>query len=109
MDRSPKAILSELFESGFEGSSAMLGPNSITSRLVNAIVKEFSLDNVIRDLGVRAANELADNIQTRALRPADFAELPELAETLSERLMQELGKDPDAFNTAFLSQLRARG
>lgn len=95
----------------FETNTAavMIAPNKITKDVVAKIVKEFALDYVMRDFGTIAARELANQIETRGLRPADYADLADLAETMSERLMQELGKDPEAFNNAFISQLRIRG
>jgi hypothetical protein len=87
----------------------MTSPNSLTKELVCRIVKEFSLDTVFRDLGILVATALANTIESRGLRPADYAELPDLADDLSERLMQELGRNPDTFALAFLTQLRNRG
>lgn len=90
-------------------AKVMTSPSSISKELVTKIMKEFPLDVVFRDLGVACARELANFIEAHALRPADYAELPELGEMLSERLMQELGKDPQAFTTALLDHLRLRG
>lgn len=108
MPRSPTEDLRSVFET-LDTGAVMAAPNTLTKQLVSKIVKEFSLDNVLRDLGVLTATELANSIESRALRPADYAELPDLAEMISERLMQELGRDLEIFNTAFLSQLRNRG
>jgi hypothetical protein len=90
-------------------AKVMTSPSSISKELVTKIMKEFPLDVVFRDLGVACARELANFIQAHALRPADYAELPDLGEMLSERLMQELGKDPQAFTVALIEHLRLRG
>lgn len=95
----------------FEQSTGtvLITPDSISKDLVSKIVKEFPLEAVIRDIGVVAARELANHIEAKGLRAAGYAELPNLSETMSERLMQELGKEPQVFTDAFLTQLRARG
>jgi hypothetical protein len=103
-------VLADL-RSVFEGIAGMVmtSTDSISRELVTRIVKEFPLEETLRDLGVVAARELANHIESKGLRPAAYAELPNLSEIISERLMQELGKEPQVFTDAFLVQLRARG
>lgn len=96
-------------EWGPSTGDVMIAPNTLAKEVVAKVVKSFPLDKVLYELGIIAARELANNIEALALRPADYANLPDLSETMSERLMQELGKDPDMFANAFLTELRNRG
>jgi len=112
MSRSVLQDLGEVFgiaEVKTTAARVMTSPSSVTKELVNKIAKEFPLEGVMRDFGLVVARELANFIEAHALRPADYADLPDLGEALSERLMQELGKNPDTFTQALAAQLRLRG
>lgn len=87
----------------------MNAPSTISKELVTKILKEFPLETVLHDLGIVVARELSNFVEAHALRPADYADLPNLGEVLSERLMQELGKDPDTFTQALVEYLKLRG
>ena len=109
---SPLKDLSDVFgvvEVKTTAAKVMTSPSSISKELVTKILSEFPLDNVLRDLGVIVARELANFIEAHALRPADYADLPDLGDVLSERVMQELGKSPEAFTTGLVAQLKLRG
>lgn len=102
----PRRVLSELRP---VTGDVLVSPSELSRRLVKKIVRELPLNNILQDLGAIVARELADFIDASALRPADYADLPDLGEVLSERVMQELGRDPDAFSEALRNQLRLRG
>lgn len=87
----------------------MVRPSSISNELVAKVVREFPLEAVLKDLGVVAARELANYIEAMAMRPADYAGMPDLGIVVAERIMQALGKDSEAFTDALTAQLRNRG
>jgi hypothetical protein len=84
-------------------------PSTLTRELVTKVVQEFPLEAILRDLGTVTARELADYIETLALRPADYAGLPDLGSLVSERIMRALGKDSEVFLEALTTHLRLRG
>lgn len=96
-------------EWGLSTGEVMVRPDQLSKNVVAKLVSEFPLERVLYELGVIAARELANSIEALALRPADYVDLPDLAEDMSERLMQELGRSPDTFSNSFLAELRNRG
>jgi hypothetical protein len=48
-------------------------------------------------------------LTSRALRPADYAPIEELPQTLATKLVDELKERPEIFHAAFAKALRIQG
>jgi hypothetical protein len=87
----------------------LTSPSGMSNKLVMNVVGEMPLDAVIRDLGNSAAREVATILEGMTLRPADYATLPQLPETLRTRLTSVLTKEPEKFAKAFTDALHLKG
>lgn len=101
--------LETVFGETIASGTVMIAPSGITIDLVTELLNTFELQPIMKDLGLIAARVLADKIEAMTLRPADYADLPDLATLLSQRLMHELAKDDETFANSLISNLRLRG
>lgn len=112
MDRNSLDTLEEIFgldEVKTTTSRVLTAPSGITNGLVTDMLGEFELKPIMRDLGFIVAREIADQIEAMALRPADYAQLPDLAITVAQRLMHALALDDETFATSLVDNLKMRG
>ena len=86
----------------------MIRPSTLSLDIARQAVKEMMLDGVYRDLGAVAANALADELEARSLRPADYADLPELPKVVAKRIVGYLLRS-DEFARSLSENLAARG
>jgi hypothetical protein len=101
--------LAEVF-GGLGTGTVLTKPSTISDEVVEKLVCELPLKQALKDLGAVAAREVANAIETVALRPADYADLPDLPEKLAERLVAALeGKGLECFVESFVEHLRNRG
>jgi len=91
------------------GTGAILTrPSKLSVDVVNEVVKAMPLDGLYKDLGVVAANVLADSLESRSLRPADYAALSDLSDVVAKRVVKHL-VESEVFSRAFSDQMAARG
>ena len=83
-------------------------PTQMDYALAKKAIEQVDLDTICRDLGAVAAREYANVLEQYALKPADFASLDELHETLAGKLVEYLKKS-ESFVRAFQAQLKMRG
>lgn len=104
--------LTEIFApvgAGPAGTGTVLtSPSSIDADIAKMVAKELDLDQVLNDIGVVAARQLADELEKRTLRPADYADIDELAATLARRLARNL-EGSEVFARALKKHLNLRG
>lgn len=113
MDGKLKRQLNEIFGGAMMaapgGTGAVLTrPSKLSLEVAQQSVKSMPLDQVYRDLGAVSARVLADELESRALRPADYAALPELPKVVAKRLVGYLLRSEE-FARAFSEHLAARG
>lgn len=101
--------LEAVFGESVSSGAVMIAPSGITIDLVSELLGTFDLEPIMKDLGLVTARVLADKIESLALRPADYANLPDLATLISQRLMHELAKDDVTFAESLVTNLRLRG
>lgn len=87
----------------------MTMPSSISRDLAAKSIEYLDTSKIFRDLGFLAARELSDSLEAMALRPADYADLPDLVQHIASKLSKELSKVPEEFSKALIEQLRLRG
>lgn len=91
------------------GTGAVLvRPSRLSMDIAAEVVKVVPLDGVCRDIGSLAAGVVADELESRGLRPADYARLPELSRDVRRRIGKAL-KSSDVFDRAFMERLGGRG
>jgi len=104
--------LDEIFapnRSGLGGTGIIsVTPTSIDASIARAVAEQCDIDQLAAQAGILAARVLADALEQRALRPSDYADMPEVVEMMNARLVQTLPKS-DAFKKAFYDALRMRG
>lgn len=113
MDGDLKRQLTEIFGGNMNvapgGTGAVLvRPSKLSMELVQQVVKDMPLDGLYRSVGSAAASVLADELEKRALRAADYAVLPDLPKVVAKRLVGYLLRSEE-FARAFTEQLSARG
>ena len=82
--------------------------SSLDADLVTMVAEEMDLTDILRDVGIVTARKLADELERRALKPSDFADMPELVQLLAKRLKKALA-DSEEFSQALYKQLKMRG
>jgi len=94
----------------FEGdlASTLLSVSSLAREKAKEIAEAIPLEPIVENLGILAAQELADGLEAQGLRAADYVGVEGLSEALAKRLRAYL-KDPRLFQETFLTQLAARG
>ena len=88
----------------------MNSPSTISGEIACSVASEMDLDRVVKDLGIVAARELADRLESHALRPADYAVLDDIGQIVAKRLVSALrGNFMEVFLKSFQTTLRGRG
>lgn len=113
MDAELKQQLDEIFGGDMNvapgGTGAVLiRPSKLSLDIAREAVRGMPLDGLYRQIGVIAANTLADEMETRSLRAADYANLPDLPKVVAKRIVGYLLRSEE-FARAFSDQLTARG
>jgi hypothetical protein len=91
------------------GTGAVLTrPSALSMEVAAQAVKSMPLDQIYRDLGAIAARVVADELESRALRPADYASLPDLPGVVAKRITGYVLRS-DEFSRSFLQHLSSRG
>ena len=90
-------------------SRVMITPSSATVAIAQRVVEDLPLGEVMRDLGVICARVLAGELESRALRPADYADLEELPNELCEMLAKTIAQVPEDFVVSLVEHLKMRG
>jgi len=108
-----KRQLTEIFGGNMNvapgGTGAVLvRPSKLSLDVAQQSVKTMPLDNLYQGIGVLAANALADELERRSLRAADYANLPDLPKVVAKRLVGYLLRSEE-FARSFSEQLAARG
>lgn len=113
MDRKLEQDLREVFGGGMNvapgGTGAILTrPSKLSLDVAAEAVKTMPLDGVYRDLGTVVARALADELEGRSLRAADYADLPDLPKVAAKRVVSYLMRS-DEFAQALKQGLSVRG
>ena len=90
-------------------AAGLVTPSQLTRERAEKVVVEMPLEQILRDVAVVAARELANGLETVALRPADYADDIRVADAMAVRLAEELSRRPYLFTRHFLDQLGMRG
>ena len=91
------------------GTGAILTrPSKLSLDVAVQAVRAMPLDGLYRDVGAVAARVLADELEARSLRPADYANLPDLPRVAAKRIVGYLLRS-DEFAQALKQGLTARG
>lgn len=96
-------------ESFLDTARVLGGPSQISREMAAQSVQSINLTQILKDLGVSAAQQIANDLEALGLRPADYADLPDLPQTVTRLLIQALQKMPTEFVLALLEQLKLRG
>jgi hypothetical protein len=84
-------------------------PSSATVAIAQRVVEDLPLQPILYDLGAVCARVIGDELLSRALRPADYADLEELPHELCEILAKTLAQVPEDFVHALVEHLKMRG
>jgi len=84
-------------------------PDGVSRREALAAAEGFRLDGLMRDLGELAGRAVADELAAEQLRPADYADWPEVSARVRERLANRLAGGCALFDEALALALRSRG
>lgn len=73
--------------------------------------REMPLDEVLKHLGVFVADVLANDLQTKGHRPANYANVKDLGKKIRARLVTFLTDEEQSkpFEDAFVDQMKNRG
>lgn len=91
------------------GTAAVLTrPSKLSLDVATQAVRTMPLDGLYRSVGTIAAQTLADELESRSLRPADYANLPDLPKVTAKRIVGYLLRSEE-FARSFSEHLSARG
>lgn len=113
MKRAIRGQLAEIFGGNMNvapgGTGAVLTrPSRLSMDMAQEILKAMPLDGVYREMGAVVASALADELEAKSLRPADYAELEGLSRVVAKRLVGYLLRSEE-FSRGFVMRLKARG
>jgi len=113
MDKELRRQLEEIFGGNMNvapgGTGAILNrPSQLSLEVAQQAVKAMPLDQMYRDIGSIAARVLADELEKRSLRPADYANLPDLPKVAAKRVVGYLLRSEE-FARSFTEHLMSRG
>lgn len=94
---------------GVDTGKVLVMPSGVTRDLAAQAIADIDTSPIMRDIGVIVARQIATELQQMALRPADYASLPDLPQMVAARLGAELATAPDVFVASLLEQLRLKG
>ena len=103
--------LQTVFGESFNTNTAQVlnQPSGLSKEQAATLIKAIQTPKIIRDLAASAAGEIAIEIQAHAMRPADFATLPDLASMVAEKIKADLSSKPDIFEKALIEFLKLKG
>lgn len=84
-------------------------PTRADSVAVEALARDIPEEEFLGDLAILVAGILADHIEQKGLRPADYWRNESLPETLANRLSKALQSNPSDFSNGFRATLKGRG
>lgn len=76
---------------------------------VQLVDEGVDLDLIIRDLAIISAREVANVLESHAMRAADYVSVPEIWKLVMARVSDSLENSPETFISAFQEHLQARG
>ena len=102
--------LHRIFGEDFGTAQVLATPSSSEQAFaVEAAESELDIDLLIRDLAIIAARETANVLESHAMRAADYADLPDVWQSVLDRIKTSLDENPGTFVASFQEHLRARG
>jgi len=113
MDSELRRQLEEIFGGDMNvapgGTGAVLiRPSKLSLEVAQQAVRAMPIDGLYRDVGAVAARVLADELERQSLRPADYANLPDLPKAAAKRIVGYLLRSEE-FARSFSEHLAARG
>lgn len=89
----------------------LISPSSIGIKETQKAAREIPLEGSLKNLGVFVANDLADDLETKGHRPANYSDVKDLGKNLRSRIVAALKDEEQAkvFDEAFVAQMRNRG
>lgn len=104
-----RRVLDDKHENLNSTAKVLTLPSGVTREVASQAIEALNLAPVLRDVGLMLAREISDELERMALRPADYADLPDMPQLVAARLGAELSKAPTEFVEALLEQMRLRG
>lgn len=105
-----RAVFPAPKEEGFTSTATVMNlPSGVTRDLAAQAIDYIDLDPILRDLGGLVAREIANELETMALRPADYVDLPDLPKIMATKVARSLSATPEVFVRALIEQLKLRG
>lgn len=105
-----KKIFGEPTSEGFVSTGRVLTlPSAVSGEIANQVIATMDLTQILKDIGAVVAQQLATDLEAMALRPADYALLPDMPQMLAQRVAKELAKAPTEFTAALVDRLKLRG
>ena len=113
MSQRVDALRSELeklyeFSSGDEGLVLTRATRADHARAAE-LVRKMTLDTLLTEIAVVAANTVGSELVQAGLRPADYWQDEDIVPALAKRLVKELSAPSGRFTVAFKSVLRGQG
>jgi hypothetical protein len=105
----PEPVQLALKETWMATGTVLTMPSGVTKELAANAIEALDLEPIMRDIGIIVAREIADVLQTMALRPADYVILPDMPQMVAARIGAELSQAPNPFVRALIEQLKLRG
>ena len=105
-----KAVFGEPQEEGYTTTAKVLTlPAGVTRDLASQAIEQLDLSVIMRDIAAVVAREIATELQTMALRPADYTDLPDMPQMVAARVAGELAAAPPEFVQTLIEHIKLRG
>ena len=105
-----KAVFGDPKTEGYTTTAkVMILPAGVTKDLAAQAIEQIDLGPILRDFGVILAREIANELERMALRPADYADLPDMPQMVAARVAGELAAAPPEFIGPLIDNIKLRG
>lgn len=92
------------------GTGAVLTSPAVLSKdMSSQLADQLPLDQVMNVIATTLAREMGAFMITKAMRPADYATLSDIPDSLIERTIEALASKPDVFFKVFRDQMKMQG
>jgi len=109
--RPPLGALLRIFGEDYGTAQVLNTPTETDRKVANTLIANVSSDAILRDLAITCAREVSNVLEQHGMRPADYADIPDLAKkmqiVIGRALSSENGKS--LFETKLREYVRLRG
>ena len=97
----------DVFSEDYGTAQVLTMPSDRDRDIAMSHLKELQVDPIVRDLAIIAAREVANLLESKGLRAADYADTTDMPQVVAAAVRKKIGSE--YFEAVFRDHLRNRG